>query len=64
MLSEDSSLLTARNNLAMTLVALGDNDQALKQIDIALTLAEESPLLHELLDTRKFVLSTPEDTTN
>jgi tetratricopeptide (TPR) repeat protein len=64
MLSEDSSLLTARNNLAMTLVALGDNDQALKQIDIALTLAEESPLLHELLDTRKIVLSTPEDTTN
>jgi hypothetical protein len=64
MLSEDSSLLTARNNLAMTLVALGQSDQALEQIDIALTLAEGSPLLEELLDTRKLILSTPRGAPN
>lgn len=64
MLSEDSSLLTARNNLAMTLVALGQSDQALEQIDIALALAEGSPLLEELLDTQKLILSTPRGAPN
>jgi hypothetical protein len=57
MLSEDGSLLTARNNLAMTLVAMGQNDTALEQIGIALALAEDSPLLAELLDTQKTILS-------
>ncbi len=64
MLSEDSSSLIARNNLAMTLVALGQSEQALEQIDIALTLAEDSPLLHELLDTKKIILATPKAASN
>jgi hypothetical protein len=55
MLSEDSSSLLARNNLAMTLVALVRNDRALEQIDIALVLAEGSPLLDELQDTKKLL---------
>jgi tetratricopeptide (TPR) repeat protein len=57
LISEDGSLLTARNNLAMTLVALGHSDDALQQIDVALVLAEDSPLREELLDTRNIVLS-------
>jgi len=57
LLSEDSSLLIARNNLAMTLVALGQNDHALEQIDIALAHAEGSPLLEELRDTKRIAVS-------
>ena len=64
MLGEDSSSLVARNNLAMTLVDLGQSEQALEQIDIALTLAEDSPLLHELLDTKQIILGTREVATN
>jgi hypothetical protein len=64
MLREDSASLTARNNLAMTLVALGESNQALEQIDIALTFADGSPLLHELLDTRKIILATPKAASN
>ena len=56
MLNENISALMVRNNLAMTLVALGENDLALEQIDIALTLAGESPLLPELLDTKQVIL--------
>lgn len=64
MLSEDSGLLTARNNLAMTLIAMGQSDDALEQIDIALALAEGSPLLEELLDTQKTILSTSQGAPN
>jgi tetratricopeptide (TPR) repeat protein len=68
MLSEDSSLLIARNNLAMTLVAMGQVDQALEQIDIALGQAEgspqpeEVPLLEELRDTKRIALSSVRST--
>jgi hypothetical protein len=62
MLSEDSGLLMARNNLAMTLVALGQSDYALEQIDIALAHAEGSPLLEELRDTKRIVLSGAQST--
>ena len=64
LLSEDSSLLTARNNLAMTLVALGQRDDALQQIDIALALAEGSPLRDELLDTQRIILNTSQSALN
>jgi tetratricopeptide (TPR) repeat protein len=64
MLSEDNRLLTARNNLAMTLVAMGQVDDALEQVDIALTLAKDSPLLEELLDTQKTILATAKSATN
>ncbi|MCJ7591355.1 MAG: PA2778 family cysteine peptidase [Woeseiaceae bacterium] len=58
MLSEDSGSLIARNNLAMTLVALGRNSEAREQINAALNIAGDSPLLPELLDTQKTILST------
>lgn len=57
LLSKDSGLLMARNNLAMTLVSLGRNDRALEQIDIALAQAEGSPLLEELRDTKRIAVS-------
>lgn len=58
MLQRDDTLLIARNNLAMTLLAQGRNSEALAQIDTALNLAVGSPLLEELLDTRTIILST------
>jgi hypothetical protein len=64
MLSKDSASLVARNNLAITLVALGQRDVALEQIDIALALAEGSPLLDELLDTQKIILGASQGAPN
>jgi hypothetical protein len=64
MLSEDSGSLIARNNLAMTLVALGRNSEAREQIDAALNLADDSPLLEELLDTQKTILRTAKGAPN
>lgn len=64
MLTEDGDSLVARNNLAMTLVALDQGDDALRQIDIALALAEGSPLRDELLDTRNTILATAEAASN
>jgi tetratricopeptide (TPR) repeat protein len=63
-LGEDSRSLTARNNLAMTLAALGRDDEAREQIDIALALAEESLLQGELQDTRKTILGARTSATN
>lgn len=60
MLRKDDALLIARNNLAMTLLAQGRNSEALEQIDTALHLAANSPLLEELLDTQTIILSTLE----
>ena len=64
MLNADSTSLIARNNLAMTLVALGQSDRAQEQIDIALALAVDSPMLQELLDTRNIVQSTSQSPSN
>jgi Flp pilus assembly protein TadD len=57
MLRNDSTSLIARNNLAMTLVAQGRENEALEQINTALTLAADSPLLDELLDTQSIILT-------
>ena len=57
MLRNDNALLIARNNLAMTLVAQGRISEALEQIDAALSLAADSPLQEELMDTRRIILS-------
>jgi len=57
-LRNDNSSLIAYNNLAMTLLALGRNEEALDQIDVALTLAKGSPLLGELQDTRNIIFGT------
>jgi len=62
MLKEDSSSLIARNNLAMTLVALGRNDAALEQIEMALEHATGSPLLEILQDTRRITLDSMQST--
>jgi hypothetical protein len=64
MLRKDDTLLIARNNLAMTLVAQGRNSEALAQIDTALNLADGSPLLDELLDTQTIILRTPRGMSN
>jgi tetratricopeptide (TPR) repeat protein len=58
MLGNDDVSLVARNNLAMTLAAQGRNREALLQINTALNLASDSPLLEELLDTQNTILST------
>ncbi len=63
-LRNDEASLIARNNLAMTLVAQGRNREALEQIDTALNLAVDSPLLEELLDTQSSILSTDIDAWN
>jgi tetratricopeptide (TPR) repeat protein len=57
MLRNDGESLIARNNLAMTLAAQGRNTEALEQIETALSLAYDSPLLDELLDTQSVVLA-------
>ena len=64
MLRNDDASLIARNNLAMTLLAQGRNDEAREQIDTALNLAADSPLLEELLDTQSIILSTNIGTSN
>jgi tetratricopeptide (TPR) repeat protein len=64
MLQKDDASLIARNNLAMTLVALGRNSEALAQIDTALNQADGSPLLEELLDTQTIILRTPKGMSN
>jgi hypothetical protein len=61
-LNEDGSSLIARNNLAMTLIALGRSDAALEQIEAALELATGSPLLEILQDTRSIALSSMHST--
>ena len=64
MLVVDESSLIARNNLAMTLAAQGRNREALEQINTALKLAADSPLLEDLLDTRNIILSTANSASN
>jgi tetratricopeptide (TPR) repeat protein len=64
MLRNDDTSLIARNNLAMTLAAQGRNREALLQIDTALNLAADSPLLEELLDTQSIILSTDNGASN
>ena len=64
MLGNDNASLIARNNLAMTLAAQGRNREASEQIDIALNLAADSPLLDELLDTQSIILSTDNGLSN
>ncbi len=64
MLRGDAASLIARNNLAMTLVAQGRNRDALEQIDSALELADGSPLLEELLDTQRIILSAVNGASN
>jgi Flp pilus assembly protein TadD len=64
MLRKDSSLLIARNNLAMTLEAQGRNQEAREQIDAALQLAAGSPLLEELQDTGRTILASIESSPN
>ena len=55
MLRNDAASLIAHNNLAMTLAAQGRNREALLQIDAALNLAVDSPLVEELLDTQRII---------
>lgn len=64
LLVADESSLTARNNLAMTLAAQGRNREALEQINTALKLAADSPLLEDLLDTQNIILSTANSASN
>lgn len=64
MLRNDAASLTARNNLAMTLAAQGRDREALEQIDTALNLATDSPLLKELLDTQSIILSADKGAAN
>jgi tetratricopeptide (TPR) repeat protein len=64
LLSEDSGSLIARNNLAMTMLALGRNREAREQIDAALKIAAGSPLLADLLDTQETILSASQRTSD
>ncbi len=48
----------------MTLAAQGRNREALEQIDAALNLAADSPLLEELLDTQSIILSAGNGASN
>jgi hypothetical protein len=64
MLSEEGGSLLVRNNLAMTLAALGQSDAALEHIDLALALAGDSPLREELLNTQRTILGTSRGTQN
>jgi tetratricopeptide (TPR) repeat protein len=64
MLSIDSGLLIARNNLAMAMAAQGRNSEAREQIDTALQLAVDSPFLEELLDTQEMILSPAQSSPN
>ena len=64
MLQRDDTMLIARNNLAMTLLAQGRNSEALAQIDTALNHADSAPLLDELLDTQTTILRSPKAMSN
>jgi tetratricopeptide (TPR) repeat protein len=64
MLQNDDASLIARNNLAMTLAAQGRSSEALEQIDTALRLAINSPLLEELLDTQSNILGAGTSASN
>lgn len=56
LLSSNESLLAARNNLALALARQGRVDEALIEIDRAITDAEDPQLEAELLDTRREIL--------
>ena len=56
-LQSDAALLSARNNLAMTLLAQDRKSDAITEIETALDLAAGSPLEEELQDTRRIIMS-------